>query len=230
MISSLKEIAYQFVNDFIRYLRFQSVTADYKKVKEKVKFENLLGKFIYTNVQFLRTIGERQNNTLTEKGLLNKLIVVPQANIQRALLIVSCSATKSSQIKCLPALLRYLGKTFLFLKHLLLENSWPIHVDLLIVSAKFGLVKPKEPIPFYEQQLTPETLSETEQIIDDQIKNQEFNYFECFLNLSKLYLKAIKSLENALQSIGCSIKKIVENQTKRNIAMIRWLCQRVMDD
>jgi len=25
------------------------------------------------------------------------------------------------------------------------------------------------------------------------------------------------------QSIGCSIKNIVENQTKRNIAMLRWL-------
>ncbi|MFX1466176.1 MAG: hypothetical protein ACFFA5_06875 [Promethearchaeota archaeon] len=230
MVSSLKEIAYQFVNDFIRYLRFQSVTADYKKVKEQVKFENLLDRFIWPTGQFLRAVGERQNKTMTEKGLLSKLAVVPHANIKRALLIVSCSATKSSQIKSIPALLRYLGKTFLFLKHLLLENSWPIHVDLLIVSAKFGLVKPKEPIPFYEQQLTPETISKTEQIIDDQIENQEFNYIECFLNLSKLYLKAINSLENVLQSIGCSIKKIVENQTKRNIAMIRWLCQRVNDD
>ncbi len=229
MFLSLKEIAYQFVNDFIRYLRFQSITADCKKVKNKVKFEDLLGKFIYTPRQFLRTVGEKQNKIMTEKGLLNKLLLNPKTRKTRALLIVSCSATKSSQINS-PALLRYLGKTFLFLKHLLLENSWPTHVDLLIVSAKFGLVKPKEPIPFYEQQLTHETVSKTEQIIDDQIENQEFNYIECFLNLSKIYLKAINNLENVLQSIGCSIKKIVENQTKRNIAMIRWLCQRVMDD
>ncbi|WP_287586269.1 hypothetical protein [Candidatus Borrarchaeum sp.] len=232
MISSLKEIAYQFVNDFQRYLslRFQSVTADYKKVKDEVKFEDLLGKFIYPNVQFLRTVGEKQNKIMTEKGLLKKLLLNPKTRKTRALLVVSCSATKSSQINSIPALLRYLGKTFLFLKHLLLENSWPTHVDLLIVSAKFGLVKPKEPIPFYEQQLTPETVSTTEQKIDDQIENQELEYVECFVNLPKLYLKAIKSLENALQSIGCSIKKIVENQTKRNIAMIRWLYQRVIDD
>lgn len=223
MISSLKEIAYQFVNDFIRYLRFQSITADCKKVKDKVKFEDLLDKFIYTNVQFLRTVGEKQNEIITEKGLLNKLLLNPQTRKPRALLIVCCSATKSSQIKSIPALLRYLGKTFLFLKHLFLENSWPIHVDLLIVSAKFGLVKPEQLIPFYEQQITQETVSQTEQMIDDQIENQEFNYVECFLNLPKLYLSAIKSVESALQSLGCSIKKIVENQTKRNIEMIRWL-------
>jgi hypothetical protein len=222
MFLSLKEIAYQFVSDFQRYLRFQSITAFCKKIKDEVKFEDLLGKFIYPNVQFLRTVGEKQNKIIAEQGLLNKLELVPQSNIQRALLVVSCSATKSSQIN-IPALLRYLGRTFLFIKHLILENSWPIHVDLIIVSAKFGLVKPKKPIPFYDQQITLENVSETERKIDDQIENQEFNYIECFLNLPKLYLNAIKSVEKALQRFGGSVKKIVENHTKRNIEMLRWL-------
>jgi hypothetical protein len=227
MVSGLKDMAYQFVNNFLRYLRFQSITGNCKKIKDQIKFSKFIGKFIKPNVHFLQQVGEKQNRIILENDLLTNLTGTPQICQSRALLIVSCSATKSSQVKPIPALLRYLGKTFLFLKHFL-TKSWPTHVDLLIVSARFGLVKPKEPIPFYEQQLTPETISETERLIDEQTNKLEFaKYIECFLNLPQIYLKAIKSLETVLQNITCSIKKAVENQTKRNIAMIRWLFEQV---
>jgi hypothetical protein len=106
----------------------------------------------------------------------------------------------------------------------IISEAWPPPVDLLIVSAKYGLLTPLAPIPFYDQQLTLETVPTIERAIREQLKSLELNkYVECFFNLLSLYLKAITGIELALQDAECQLIRGQGTQAKRNSEMLQWL-------
>lgn len=83
-----------------------------------------------------------------------------------ALLIVSCSAKKSCAPGLLPALERYDGPHFRVLRKQL--RGQYTAVQTLILSAEFGLIDSRTPIPNYDRKLTA---SRVVQLRDQVIKN-----------------------------------------------------------
>lgn len=72
----------------------------------------------------------------------------------RYLLIVGCSQRKRSDPGLLPAIERYDGVNFRVLRKAKREGYWPANLDVLILSTKYGLIKPETPIEDYDLRMT----------------------------------------------------------------------------
>ena len=77
----------------------------------------------------------------------------------RYLLIVACSQRKRSDPGLLPAIERYDGVNFRVLRKARREGYWPENLDVLILSAKYGLLKPDTLIEDYDSRMTQERAS-----------------------------------------------------------------------
>ncbi len=226
----LENIAQQFVNYLLQYLDMQGVDANYRKIKhDKAFFTEFKGKAIKGNAQLLQQIGSSQNHQLLRNKEL--LEVLEPSRIRDSLLVVACSATKSSHEDMLAAILRYQGMAYIPLKMLLLEKSWPSNVDLWIVSAKYGLLQALQPIPHYDERLTEATLDERKKLIEKQLSEVKVSrYQNCMVNLPSLYSKVIEPLEILLKSNDCQITNISARMSERNDAMMQWLIENAAED
>src|SRR5918911_2047366 len=71
------------------------------------------------------------------------------------LLMLGCSATKRPETGLLPAILRYDGPAVRTLRRWQRDHTDHTDtVDLLILSAQFGLIFGDTPIPFYDRRMT----------------------------------------------------------------------------
>ncbi|UCG04488.1 MAG: hypothetical protein JSW11_10995 [Candidatus Heimdallarchaeota archaeon] len=153
---------------------------------------------------------------------LEALLCTTSLGKARKLLIVSCSATKDPEAKDIPAILRYSGEVFLILKSIISNSLWPQHIDLIIVSAKFGLLNPLDKIPYYDEALKMERISFLKKMIKAQVKTLDLtHYSESFMNLSKRYFQSIEGLIDVLEKLNCNIIQV--EREKRNNAMLAWL-------
>lgn len=73
----------------------------------------------------------------------------------RRLLIMACGATKRPDPGPLPATDRYDGPPFRTLRATLRARDPADHPTILILSARFGLIRGDTPIPAYDLRLTP---------------------------------------------------------------------------
>ncbi|MHA2232601.1 MAG: DUF6884 domain-containing protein [Candidatus Hodarchaeales archaeon] len=219
----LANITQRFVEYFIQFLSMHHIQANYRKLQhDKELFNAYKGKRIIPNSQVLTAIGAVQNKALLQNpGCLTILTNSPESN---ALLLIACSATKDSQGNDLPAILRYQGFSYVPLKVLLLANRWPLNVDIMILSAKYGLLQPLDHIPLYDERLTAENSEEKRELIRQQINSLELTrYGACILNVPKSYTEFAEPLESQLQNNGCEILKKIARASDRNDAMINWL-------
>ncbi len=69
----------------------------------------------------------------------------------KSLLILSCSQRKRDDPAELPAIERYDGPTFRTLRKARREGYWPHNLEVLILSAEFGLIEAETPIPWYDR-------------------------------------------------------------------------------
>lgn len=76
-----------------------------------------------------------------------------QTSSARRLLVLACSARKRATAGLLPAVDRYDGPAFRVLRKFLAETTDP--PDVLVLSARFGLIPADTPIPAYDHRLTP---------------------------------------------------------------------------
>lgn len=79
-------------------------------------------------------------------------------NLARRLLVLACSARKRKDAGPLPALERYDGPAFRVLRKFLAVAADP--PDVLVLSAKYGLVPSAREISHYDTRMTPELAGE----------------------------------------------------------------------
>lgn len=228
-LMGLEAIAYEFLYQFEQFLVNQEFQVLFtKKIQEdKKKFLNLIGTSIKPRYEILKTVGKIQNRKLL-KCHLDQLKNDLLPNSPKNLLIISCSGTKSIQSdKSLLAIKRYLGNSFFLLKSILLSSKWPKNLELIIISAKYGLLSPLDYIPYYEQQITSDKVSELQNLIKSQITEKKIiqkKYIECFMNLSQYYFQSITDLHNLLKERGCKIYwEEKQRLDKRNDTMMTWI-------
>ena len=80
--------------------------------------------------------------------------------MKRSLLIISCSGAKDETPGLLPAVMRYKGPFYPTLHKAMGENRFPKSLDILIISAKYGLLTSEEPIEDYDQKIDPKRARE----------------------------------------------------------------------
>src|SRR5262245_54266468 len=110
----------------------------------------------------------------------------------RRLLILACSAHKSPITRLLPAIDMYDGAGYRVLKRLQRLGQYPEDVDILIVSAKYGVILHDHPIPPYDLRMTPErALKQAEENRNFLVRFlKRHPYSEVFISAGKDYLLA----------------------------------------
>jgi len=117
-----------------------------------------------------------------------------------SLLIQSCSATKQDVEKPVQALDLYDGYFFRIIKKAVRAGRFQPGLDIIIISAKHGVVEPEDEIRYYDQRMDTEQAEELNDDVVDAIADKvtEEGYEKVWINLGKDYLPAVNGLETAV--------------------------------
>src|SRR5690349_5361375 len=107
------------------------------------------------------------------------------------LLILACSQRKRLVPTLLPALDRYDGPAFRVVRRYLLTDPAD-RPDIYILSARFGLIGSDDPIPEYDQRMTPERMRELAPALVERLQMilDGRPYSQVLLSLGRSYLPA----------------------------------------
>jgi hypothetical protein len=126
----------------------------------------------------------------------------------------------------LPALERYDGVAFRVVKRLQRLGQYPDDVDLIIVSAKYGVIPHDRPIPDYDLRMTPDLAAkqagENRRFLKRFLKRRA--YSEVFFSAGRDYLLALDPYD-AWQSVA----PVMVNKGKIGLQLKElkeWLMQR----
>jgi len=141
----------------------------------------------------------------------------------KRLLIIACSARKRQLNGLVSAWNTYDGVTYRVLKKLQCENCCLNDVDILIVSAKYGLIKPSTLIEYYDTKMqfdiaarqAPNNVAMLKRLCESK------NYHEVFINVGRLYLEALQPIDSWLNQSELVIAKGGIGQ--RISQMKRWI-------
>ena len=116
------------------------------------------------------------------------------------LLIVSCSQRKDPFDEPIPAVNRYDGPTYRCLRKMWREGKTFENLDILIISAKYGLLPCQQPIENYDQKMTLKRAEELRPRIQACLGTvlattsvwKPNPYDQVFINLGKTYAKTLE--------------------------------------
>ena len=116
------------------------------------------------------------------------------------LLIQSCSATKHSVENPVPALDLYDGYFFRIIKKARRADQLNPGLDILILSAKHGIIKPTDEIGYYDQRMDTDRARELNDDVVATIaeKVATESYSKVWVNLGKDYQPAVDGLAEAV--------------------------------
>lgn len=117
-----------------------------------------------------------------------------------SLLIQSCSATKQNVETPVPALDLYDGYFFRIINKALRADQFQPGLDIIIISAKHGVVEPDEEIGYYDRRMdTERAKSLNDEVVNKIVSNvAEEGYEKVWINLGKDYLPAVEGVEDAV--------------------------------
>lgn len=142
------------------------------------------------------------------------------------LLIIACSQRKRTGADLLPAIDRYDGGSYKLLRKAQHEGNWPNRLDILILSAKYGLIEASTPIAHYEQRMTRQRAIElhpqTLQVLQSYAYQNIFH--EVYVDLGQDYALAIRGIEQLFSkaSITFATGRIGERLSQ----LKTWLIER----
>lgn len=116
----------------------------------------------------------------------------------QCLLILACSQRKLPNKELLSAIERYDGGSFRVLRKVIRETKQLDTVNILILSAKYGLISSSTPIAYYEQRINRQRARELKAQTMQELENcakKDF-YREIYIDLGKDYLPAIEEIKN----------------------------------
>lgn len=120
--------------------------------------------------------------------------------MKRYLLVQACSARKKEVSRPIPALDLYDGYFYRIIKNSeLSSNSDPV-IDIRIVSAEYGLLRPDDVIETYERKMDSQRAVQLQPSVVNSLIQEVANhdYDEVVVNLGKVYQQAISGLPEAV--------------------------------
>ena len=143
---------------------------------------------------------------------------------RRYLLILACSRRKRRVPGSLPAIERYDGVNYRVLRKAKREGRWPRRLDVLILSAKHGLLEPGASIESYDLLMTPERAKQLRPAVLASMTERlsATKYEEVFLNVGKTYRLAMNGWD---AEVGRETRIIYADGGigQKAGAMLRWL-------
>lgn len=140
----------------------------------------------------------------------------------RYLLIISCSKRKASLPSAkVSAIDLYDGPFYRIIRKAFREHGKPDNLDIMILSAKYGLITHNEIVIDYDQKLTISRAKALSSPVRARLKDvlKGNRYEKVFINLGKLYMLALDSSKDLLdeQNVCCASGRIGERmQQLRN--------------
>lgn len=115
----------------------------------------------------------------------------------RYLIIIACSQRKRPGAGLLLAIERYDGVNFRVLRKAIQEGYWPENFDVLILSARYGLIRWDTLIEDYDVKMTRKRALALQSKVSADLDAYlaQTNYKEIFVNLGKDYLIALAKCE-----------------------------------
>ena len=145
------------------------------------------------------------------------------------LLIISCSERKVETPETLAALERYDGPTYRTLRKAMHEGRIPKKLDVLIISAKYGLLACQQPADTYNQKMTLKHADKLRPEIQNRLKSfiqtKRGGYDQVFINLGKTYRQTLDGFHWGLLSTLEASGGIGQKTSQ----MKAWL-ERIADD
>ncbi len=145
----------------------------------------------------------------------------------RYLLIISCSKRKKRASGLLPAMERYDGISYLILKKAKRKGYLPKNLDLLIISAKYGLIEADSLIEDYDLLMTEKRAKQLKNLVAPMLaeKVKLIKYNEIFLNIGKTYKMALEGWDSDIRR-DSSIIFASGSIGKKSSQMLRWLIEK----
>jgi hypothetical protein len=108
--------------------------------------------------------------------------------VNKKLLIIPCSKVKKNLINA-SAIELYDGPFFRMIR-----KYNPNKFDILVLSAKYGIIEGKEKISYYDQKMTRKRADELSGEINLKLSHflYDTDYDEVFINLGKIYFEALR--------------------------------------
>ncbi len=144
----------------------------------------------------------------------------------RYLLIIACSQRKRLDDGLLPAIARYDGGQYRVLRKAKRDGHWSNNLDVLILSAKYGLIEADMLIANYEQRMNRKRASQLKSQVEQNLQAyaQKAFYKEVYVDLGKDYLPATEGFTKffANSEIIFACGRIGERQGK----LKNWLMEK----
>lgn len=140
-------------------------------------------------------------------------------------LLLACSQRKRVPPDPLPALERYDGPQFRLVRNYLRAHpTAQSRLDIVVLSARFGLLAPSERIPAYDQRMTRERALQLRPVVIDALRRyvRRTSYRRCCLALGRDYALAIEGLE-AIMPEDCAITRLRGSPGERLARLFDWL-------
>ena len=145
------------------------------------------------------------------------------------LLIISCSERKVETPETLAAIERYDGPVYRTLRKVRREGRIPKKLDVLIISAKYGLLACQQPADNYDQKMTLKRADKLRPEIQNRLKSfiqtKRGGYDQVFINLGKVYRQTLDGFHWGLLSTLEATGGIGQKTSQ----MKAWL-ERIADD
>lgn len=143
--------------------------------------------------------------------------------MKKSLLIISCSGAKDKAPGTLPALMRYKGPFYPTLHKAIRENRLPKSLDILIISAKHGLLKSDEPIEYYDQKMDVPRANELRPRIQADLKAflNGKDYDQIFNGLWQVYNKTLEGFD--LEKYCEHVFPVKTNRGKKMAQLKQWI-------
>jgi cytoplasmic iron level regulating protein YaaA (DUF328/UPF0246 family) len=111
----------------------------------------------------------------------------------RYLLIVGCSQRKRKDRGLLPAIERYDGVNYRVLRKAMRDGYWPENLDILIISAKHGVLHAQTPIDNYDVLMTERRALALREAVARDLDRvlAESHYEKILVNVGAAYLVAL---------------------------------------
>ena len=117
--------------------------------------------------------------------------------MKRSLLIISCSDRKIKTLGRIPAFERYDGQSYRIIRKAIREDCFPSNLDILIISAKLGLLRWDEEIEDYDQLMSKEQVQKLRPSIQENLESflDGRDYDKLFINMGATYLETLEGFE-----------------------------------
>jgi cytoplasmic iron level regulating protein YaaA (DUF328/UPF0246 family) len=142
----------------------------------------------------------------------------------RYLLIVGCSQRKRADPGLLPAIERYDGVNFRVLRKARRAGYLPQELDIVILSAKYGLVGAETSIEWYDMRMTRERAIALQPQVSAQVDHilRETEYAGVLINVGRRYYETLAGSRELRRQAG-KVAFVPGGIGEKMSSMKRWL-------